>query len=222
MSSLGSGYTLQTCLQACDADSQCDAATFSEQFTYCTLFNGALSTTYSSTGTVYIYKVPGTSSSASTSSDVATSTSTSFTSSTTSSSASSTTSTAPLTCAQLGGTYTGASNTIFEVTCGAILGGSASPPTRVDSFEQCMDLCQADSTCVGVSFFPSMGRCYLVAVYVICIYVFYSYTSYSYLTYNYNIHPIFNSIHLYNFTGILRVHLHRIDVTVHGGVHISV
>ncbi|KAF5586174.1 MUC1-extracellular alpha-1 4-glucan glucosidase [Fusarium pseudocircinatum] len=295
MNPLGSGYTLQTCLQACDTDSQCDAATFYERFTYCTLFNGALSTIYQSVGSVYIYKMTGTSSSSSssstsTSSDDAISTSASSTSSTTSSSASSTTSSAPLTCAQLGGTYTGASNTIFEVTCGAILGGSASPPTRVDSFEQCMDLCQADSTCVGVSLFPSMGRCYLVAVYVgssaappydvaiiparlpstsstssadststsaavtttesstesstsipstsasststfihilyilyiyvfvsyvICIYVFHSYTFYSYLTYDYNIHSIFNPIHLYNFTNIIRANLLKIHVTVH-------
>ncbi|KAF4414730.1 MUC1-Extracellular alpha-14-glucan glucosidase [Fusarium acutatum] len=233
LSVLGTGYTLQTCLQACDVDSQCDGATFSEQFTNCIVYQGVLPTTYSSGGTDFIYKIPGTSSTSSTSSAELTS----LTSSTTSSSASSTTSPASLTCAQLGGTYTGASNTIFQVTCGAILGGSPSSTTQANSFEQCMDQCSTDSTCVGVSFFGSMNRCYLVTVFIVytyvfisynvyvCaffgynhieyvfysyivyvyvsninIYVFVSYTFYNYLTYNYNIHPIYNHIHLYNFT----------------------
>ncbi|CVK98775.1 related to MUC1-Extracellular alpha-1,4-glucan glucosidase [Fusarium mangiferae] len=165
LSSLGTGYTLETCLQACDVDSQCDGAVFSEQSGYCIVYQGALSSTYSSVGADYIYKMPATSSSSS-SSSVSSTTSISLTSSTTSSSPSSTTSSAPLTCAQLGSTYTGASNTVFEVTCGAILGGSPSSNTQVNSVEQCMDLCQIDPTCLGVSFFGSMNRCYSATVYV--------------------------------------------------------
>ncbi|CVL13474.1 related to MUC1-Extracellular alpha-1,4-glucan glucosidase [Fusarium proliferatum] len=171
LSSLGTGYTLETCLQACDVDSQCDGAVFAEQNGYCIVYQGALSATYSSVGSDYIYKMPASSSASSTSSaspssSLLSTSSISLTSSTTSSSASSTTSSAPLTCAQLGGTYTGASNTIFEVTCGAVLGGSYSTVALVDSFEQCMDLCQIDSTCIGVSFFVSMSRCYTFVEYV--------------------------------------------------------
>ncbi|KAF4948585.1 hypothetical protein FGADI_9542 [Fusarium gaditjirri] len=45
LSSLGNGHTLQTCLQACDTDSQCDAAVFAEQSGYCIAYQGVLSTT---------------------------------------------------------------------------------------------------------------------------------------------------------------------------------
>ncbi|SCO50222.1 probable MUC1-Extracellular alpha-1,4-glucan glucosidase [Fusarium fujikuroi] len=167
LSSLGNGYTLETCLQACDVDSQCDAAVFAENSGYCIVYQGALSDSYLSVGSDYIYKMPASSSSSSSSStSISSTTPMSSTSSTTSSSASSTSSAAPLTCAQLGGTYTGASNTVFEITCEAILGGSPSSNTQANSFEQCMDLCQIDSACLGVSFFGSMNRCYTFDVYI--------------------------------------------------------
>ncbi|KAF3009848.1 hypothetical protein E8E13_010523 [Curvularia kusanoi] len=166
--------TLQDCLQACAANSQCVALSYTGQNCY---LKSSLESGQSNAnvigGAVLSRPTATASSAASTSTAAATTTvavTTTFASTTTVASTTSVASAAPTACPA---TYTcpenngcllsGSNSQIYQVTCGTDYYGGDLPSQSTDSFEDCAKACANNSQCVAASFVggKGAGTCYL-------------------------------------------------------------
>ncbi|KAF4335477.1 extracellular alpha-1 4-glucan glucosidase [Fusarium beomiforme] len=99
-------------------------------------------------------------------------------------------------CTQLGGTYTEPSNSIFQVTCGSIMGGTRITSKLSISFEQCMDLCANTATCIVKQYLGhgSFGTANLVN-----IFSFFNFFNHFSLFNSFIIFRLFNRFIIFNF-----------------------